>query len=129
MATSESSDSPQVKLIREWSQGFQKKDLGILATALHKDFRQVTYPRSLNQPDKTKEEWLGHIAGVISLWTDVEASYLAAARTPPPAAKSLSQETIHSVIDAPGKVVAHVRIPNVEIDTAATQRRAHSTVD
>ena len=75
MSNTESPDSPQVKFVREWSQGFDKKDLDIIAKSLHKDFRVVVYPRSLNQPDRTKEEWLGFLAGVISLWTDTEACY------------------------------------------------------
>ena len=71
-----SSDSPQVNLIQEWGQGFHKRDLSLLEKALHKDFRYITYPRSLGKPEQTREEWLGQIAGVLKIWTaDPEVSY------------------------------------------------------
>ena len=70
----ENSDSPQVKLMREWDQGFEKRDLALIAKSLHKDYRHTYYPRSLGKPELTREQWLGYIAGVISLWTDREVS-------------------------------------------------------
>jgi hypothetical protein len=70
------SDSAQVKLVIEWGQGFQKKDLDILAKGLHKDFRYVTYPQSLGRPEQTKEEWLGHLEKIIPLWAETKASYI-----------------------------------------------------
>ena len=76
MSSFKSSDSPQLKLIYEWGQGFEKKDAKILAKYLHKDFRHVTYPQSLNLPEKNREEWLEHISKVFSLWAETEVSYL-----------------------------------------------------
>ena len=76
MANLESSNSPQVKLFREWGQGIQTRDLGLISKGLHKDFRFVVYPRSLGKPEQTREEWLGQIAGVLKIWTaDPEVSY------------------------------------------------------
>jgi hypothetical protein len=69
MANPESSDSPQLKFLHEWGQGFQKRDLGLIAKTLHKDFRYVTSPKSLGQPEQTREEWLERFAGILSLWT------------------------------------------------------------
>lgn len=74
MSNPESTDSPQVKLLLEWDEGFQKKDLALISKPLHKDFRHITYPRSLNKPVQTREQWLEYIKGVINLWTDREAS-------------------------------------------------------
>ena len=74
MSDLESTDSPQVKLIHEWGQGFKKRDLDLIAKFLHKDYRHTTYLRSLGRPEQTKEEWLQQFAGVIGLWTDLEAS-------------------------------------------------------
>ena len=77
MASPESSDSPQIKFIQECSRGFKTRDLAILAKNLHKDFRNITYPRSLGQPEQTKEEFLECWTGVISLWAaDPEVSYI-----------------------------------------------------
>jgi len=75
MSNTESSDSPQVKFVREWVQAFERKDLDIIAKSLHEDFRVVSYPQSFNQPEKTKEEWLGHLTGIIAVWTEPEACY------------------------------------------------------
>ena len=63
------SDSPQVKLLLEWGKGFEKRDFDLLTKSLHKDYRHITYPRSLGRPEQTKEEWLGHIAGVLDIRT------------------------------------------------------------
>jgi len=76
MSESESTNSPQVKLMHGWGQGFKKRDLDLIAKCLHKDYRHTTYPRSLNKPEQTREEWLQQFAGIISLWTDLEASYI-----------------------------------------------------
>ena len=69
-----SSDSPQVKLVHKWGLAFEKKNLDLIAELLHKDYRHTTYPRSLGKPEKTREEWLEHIAGVISLRTEQDVS-------------------------------------------------------
>jgi hypothetical protein len=77
MADSESSDSPQAKLFYECRQGFKTRDLDRAGKVLHKDFRYVSYPRSLGKPDQTKEEWLGQWAGILGLWVgDPEVGYI-----------------------------------------------------
>jgi len=76
MSNSGSSISPQIALVQEWGRGFEERNVDILAKSLDKDFRYVAYPRSLNQPEKTKEEWLQHVKEVFSLWTESEVSYL-----------------------------------------------------
>jgi len=119
--------SPQAKLVQDLGQGFHNKDLDAIAKTLHKDFRYVTYPRSLNLQDKTKEEFLEYLKGIVPLWTEVKASYFSH-RTSFVAANSIPQETNHSITEAPGKVIVHVRISNVEITTAATQRGIRFTV-
>lgn len=75
MSSTGSLDSPQLKLILEWGKGFKSNDPDLIAKTLHKDFRHVTYPRSLNRPEETKEEWLGRLAGIIGLWTHTEVRY------------------------------------------------------
>ena len=72
----ENSDSPQVKLMLEWDRGFQERDLDLIAKSLHKDYRHTTHPRSLGRPEQTREQWLDHIASVLSLWTSHEVSVI-----------------------------------------------------
>lgn len=52
MSGPEGPESAQVKLMREWGLGFEKRDAGLIAETLHKDFRRI--------------------AGVMNLWTDDE---------------------------------------------------------
>jgi len=82
-------DSPQVKLIHEWGQGFEKKDINHIAKYLHKDYRHIHYPRSLGQPEQTKEQWVEHFTRILGLMTE-------------------NKTTIHSIVDAPGKVIVHL---------------------
>jgi hypothetical protein len=77
MADPETSDSPQVKLVHECCHGFGTRSIDRIAKTLHKDYRNVAYPKSLGKPERTKEEWLEHLAGIISLWAaDSEVSYI-----------------------------------------------------
>ena len=118
-----SSDSPQVKLIHEWGQGFENRDLSLIAKSLHKDYRHITYPRSLGMPEIAREQWLENFARVISLWTaGQEVSYISRYLNPLAVVKSPPQPSMQSVIiaDVPGKVVVHVRIPDVQNNTALT---------
>jgi hypothetical protein len=111
MADPVSSDSPQAKLILECSRGFRAEDLAITAKTLHKDFRNVPYPRSLGHPAQTKEEWLENWAGIMSLRSaDIDVSRIGYSSDPSAATKFLPQPTFHFIIDIPGKVVAYVRI-------------------
>lgn len=74
MSASESPDSAQVKLMREWGLGFEKKDVGLIAKNLHKGFRLVSHPRSLGMPEENREEYLQRITEAMTLWTDNEVS-------------------------------------------------------
>ena len=69
-------DSPQVKFVRSYIQGYEKRDLGHLERHLHKDARRVTYPRSLSLPEESREEWLRRLTELVGLWTDSEVSVL-----------------------------------------------------
>ena len=76
MSDSKSSDSPQVKLIHEWLRAFEARDMDRIANCLHKDYRNIMYPRSLGKPERTKEEVLEYLAGLFRLWTERKVSYL-----------------------------------------------------
>ena len=67
-------ESPQVKLMYEWGQAFVKMDVDLIAKCLHKDYRHIRYPESLGLSEETREEYLKHMAEIISLWTDNDAS-------------------------------------------------------
>jgi hypothetical protein len=111
MTDSESSDSPQTKLLFECSQALQAKDLDFIAKYFHKDFRVVSYPRSLGIPEQTKEEWLERWAGITSLLVgDFDVSYIGCLQIPLAVTEFLSQHDIRLVSNTPGRIIYHVRI-------------------
>ena len=55
-------DSPQVKLTYEMVRGFESGGVDMFAKHVHKDFRYITYPRSVGKLDQTGEEWLQELA-------------------------------------------------------------------
>ena len=98
MADQESSDSLQTKLFLDCSQAMQTKDLNVIAKYLHKDFHNVSYPRSLGKPEQTKEEWLEEWAGILSLWTgEPDVSYIGCSPDPPSPRLSSFRSSITSV--------------------------------
>ena len=112
MSSLEASESPQVNLVHEWGRGFEKQDLDHIAKLLHKDYRHISLPRSINRPEENREQWLQHIGAVIGLWTESGVSYIGFPFHHPRLNPS-TQWTIHSITEAPGKVVVHVSInPN-----------------
>ena len=74
MSTSQTVDSLQVKLVREFIEGFNKKDVNIIAKNLHKDYRRILYPRSLGKPAVPREEWLEQCGKMIGHWIDPQVS-------------------------------------------------------
>jgi hypothetical protein len=74
MTSLEISDSPQLKLMHSFIEGFKNRDLDQIAKLLHKDHRRITYPRSLGKPEQTKEEYLQHSAELVKLWVDSDVS-------------------------------------------------------
>ena len=120
MSNPEIPDSPQVKFIHEWAQAIDNKNLDLVAKSMHKDYRHILYPRSLGKPDQTKQEWLERLTEVVGLWTENKVNYIGCYWILSTMTKPLSQLTVHSVIDAPGKVIVHVRILDIQINTTST---------
>ena len=67
-------NSPQIKLLIDWNQGFQQLNADILAKHVHKDFRRVIYPRSIGHPEQNKEQWLQEIKTIIGFTTGFDVS-------------------------------------------------------
>ena len=80
-------DSPQIKLVNEWNQGFRELNLDIIKKYLHKDFRRFVYPRSIGQAEQNKEEWLEFLAVVKNFATGIEVLRLFATQPSSPLAK------------------------------------------
>lgn len=74
MSSSESTDSPQVHLVRSAMEATRKRDAGYLAEHMHRDLRRIIYPRYLGKPEQNREEWFQHATEVMSICTEVEES-------------------------------------------------------
>jgi len=83
----------------------------IIGKYLHKDFRRTVYPRSIGQPEQNKEEWLKELSVGFAFATGFDVGHTLCYLNLLPPAKSALQTTVHSIIEAPGRVVVHVRIP------------------
>ena len=104
-------NSPQVKLITDWNKGYMELNAEILEKYLHKDFRSIVYPRSLGVMERSKEEWVKHAKGVIGLSTEFDVGHTPCYPNSLLPAKYALQSTVLSIIETPGRVVLHVRIP------------------
>jgi len=89
MSSSQTTNSPQVRLILDWVEGFKDGDLDRIAKHLHKDYRRIVYPRSLNKPEVTRDQFLSRLGEVLKCWSNIDT-------------------TVHSIIETPGTVVIHV---------------------
>ena len=105
-------ESPQIKLIDAWDRALLAKDLDLAAKYLHKDFRRTTSPRSLGEPDKTKEEWFKAAAKLVNSPVDFSEVRRQSYHPTLPSVEFFLQSIHHSVIaEIPGRVVVHVSIP------------------
>ena len=94
--------------------------MDVLGKHLHKDFRRSVYPRSLGLPQQNNEEWLKEVGGVMGFATGFNVGQTACCSNLPSPAKSASQTTVHSIIEAKGKVVIHIRIQFFLVNPATT---------
>ena len=68
MSSTKNTDSPQLKVIQEMTEGFNKKDAALFTKHLREDFRYKLYPESLGIKDQSREEWIAHVAQVLSIF-------------------------------------------------------------
>ena len=121
--------SPQAQLIYELGRGFGEKNLDIVAKTFHRDSRHIAYPRSLNIPEQSAQEYLDFVGERIRDWTDVEQVGRWIARVCFAAAKHPPQPNIEIVADIPGKVVAHVRISLNVLNYATSDHSTAHLID
>jgi hypothetical protein len=103
-------NSPQIKLLLEWHEALKEKSVDSLGRCLHKDFRRVVYPQHIGEPTQNKESFLKQCEAVYFA-VEVEVSSTPRYSTSSPLTAFPLQWTIHSIIEAPGRLVLHVCIP------------------
>jgi len=103
--------SPQIKLLKDWNEGLVEMNVESIGNHLHKDFHRSVYPRSIGQPEQNKVEWLKELTTIIGFATGFDVGHTPCHSNLLPPAKPAPQTTVHSIIEAPGRLVVHVRIP------------------
>ena len=107
----ETYDSPQIKLISELDRAMLERNVSLVAKLLHRDYRHITLPQSLGKPPVNRDEWLATITEILSSPIQIEKASYTRCHSILTQAKSFLQPIYHSVVEAPGKAVFHVRIP------------------
>jgi len=67
--------SPQIKLLSSWNDAFTELNAESVGTHFHKDLRRSIYPRSIGQPEQSKEDLLKEISAWISHTTEFNVGY------------------------------------------------------
>jgi hypothetical protein len=75
-------DSPQIKLLIYWNQGWKEKNVEHIGKCMDKDFQRIVYPRSIGAPALDKEACLKEFAGVQSFATGFEVGCTIATQPP-----------------------------------------------
>ena len=112
-------DTPQLKLVKDYADAYCTLDINNIEQHMAKDFKYQTFPKISEIPDQSKEVHIQKWGPILSVMTKEEVR----ARTLGPASCPqvdiyLPQIIYHEVIEAPGKVVAHV-CPSAQIRNVA----------
>jgi len=67
--------SPQIKLLSNLADGLTEMSVENIGKQLHKDFRRSIYPRSLGQPEQSKEDYLKEGSGIFAFATELNVGY------------------------------------------------------
>ena len=108
-------DTPQLKLLKDFTDAYCTLDINNVEQHMSKDFKYQTFPKIPEIPDQNKEVHVQKWGPLMSLLTKEEVR---AGNLGPPSNLQvdihLPQIIYHEVIEAPGKVVAHV-CPSAQI--------------
>jgi hypothetical protein len=67
--------SPQIKLISDWNDGFTEMNVEMIGKLMHKDCRRSIHPRSIGQPEQSKEEALKELSGILAVITGINVGH------------------------------------------------------
>jgi hypothetical protein len=66
-------NSPQMKLMLNWIQAAEEKNVGILEKCLHKDFQRMIYPQNIGEPAESKQHYI-NLCATLYLAADLEVN-------------------------------------------------------
>lgn len=104
--------TPQLKAVEQLADAIAARSLINAESTLAKDFIMRTFPKTAEFPDLSKEDYLQRYGLALPLFAKAEVRTQHLGTPPPPNSVAdirNSQVTFHDVIEAPMKVVMHVR--------------------
>ena len=113
----------QLELARGLARACEQMDLSAMSDILHPDHVHVTLPSSVNIPKQNKAQCLEYYEKIFDNWAKVEPVSCSLSQCSRPSStriKPLMQPIVTALANTPGKVVVHVRIANVQSDTASS---------
>jgi hypothetical protein len=64
--------TPQLKVVKQWTDALNARDLNVLEPILSKDFTLKSFPEATGFPNLTKEEYIQQYGAVLSLFSTVD---------------------------------------------------------
>lgn len=103
--------TPQLKLTKKLIGDYSSRDLSDVGQFLSEDFKYETFPKVPELPEEAKGDHIQKWGAILGSFTKMEVRTILDTEKPLQACRLTfpHQPTIHEVIDAPGKVVLHVR--------------------
>jgi hypothetical protein len=102
--------TPQLKLVKKWIEALVALDMNKIGTLLTRNFKYQSFPKTIDVPEQTKGTFVQWFGGVFASMTKMEVRIQ---RWRPPSSSQTDihpQLIIHEMIEAPGKIVVHVRL-------------------
>jgi hypothetical protein len=101
--------TPQLKVLKKIVDTVAALDMSKMDTLLCRNFKYQSFPKTIDVPEQTKGTFIQWFGGVFASMTKMEVRIQ---RWRPPSSSQTDihpQPIIHEMIEAPGKVVIHVR--------------------
>jgi hypothetical protein len=106
--------TPQLKVLKKAIDAVTALDLSKMDTLLSRNFKYQSFPKTIDVPEQTKGTFFQWFRGVFASMSKFEVCIQ---RWRPPSSSQADihpQPIIHEMIDAPGKIVIHVR-PSIKL--------------
>jgi hypothetical protein len=102
--------TPQLEAVKKWVDGFTSLDISKVDQLVSRNFKFQSFPKTVDLPEQTKGAHLQWFGGLFALITKLEVGIqLARQRPSARGTDTRPQPNIQEMIQAPGKVVIHVR--------------------
>jgi hypothetical protein len=105
--------TPQLNFVKEWLESYITLDTKNTEPFLSQNYRHEMFPKSSDAPDQTKKAHVEAWGTILSSMNKLEVGSIQQVPENPTSGSETDihrlQLTAHEVVEAPGKVVVHVR--------------------